>query len=264
MAGAPLTYLSLHPEGLRECFVFGGVPGLDRSAREIYEGTFPFVEERNRQYFEKFPMDKERLVKLCRHLRDNDVRLPNGDRLTPRLVQLLGLKLGFVGTAEEIHFLLEEALIRVGDREIVSHAFLKGFAHSLRFDTNPIFAILHEAIYAQGSATNWACAAVQKELYPHYDDFDDFRFYGEMIFPWMFDEISELRGMKAAAEILRRQGRLAGPLRPGRAAPQHRADRLRGLRQRHVCQRQVLAGNHRLCRQHEVLGDQRVRALRPA
>jgi len=79
---------------------------LDRTAREIYEGTFPFMEERNRQYFEKFPMDKQRLVKLCRHLQQHDVRLPNGDRLTPRRVQLLGMKLGFAGTAEELHYLV--------------------------------------------------------------------------------------------------------------------------------------------------------------
>ena len=54
-----MTYLSLCPEGLKECFIYGGVPGLDRTAKEIYEGTFPFVEQRNREYFEKFPMDKE-------------------------------------------------------------------------------------------------------------------------------------------------------------------------------------------------------------
>ena len=174
----------------------------DRTAREIYEGTFPIVEERNRQYFEKFPMDKERLAKLSRHLQENDVRLPNGDRLTPRRLQLLGLKLGFAGTAEEIHFLLEEAFVQAGANEVVSHTFLKGLYASIRFDSNPIFAILHEAIYAQGSATSWACRAVQQESYGHYDDFEDFRFYGEMIFPWMFDEISELRGMKEAAEIL--------------------------------------------------------------
>lgn len=196
------TYLSLHPEGLKECFIFGGVPGLDRTAREIYEGTFPFIEERNRQYFEKFPMDKERLVKLSRHLLENDVHLPNGDRLTPRLLQLLGLKLGFAQTAEEIHYLLEEAFVSAGSKEIVGHAFLKGFQSSIRFDTNPIFAILHEAIYAQGSATEWACEAVQKEHYPEYENFDDFIFYGEMVFPWMFDEIAELRGMKEAADIL--------------------------------------------------------------
>lgn len=197
-----MTYLSLHPEGLKECFVFGGVPGLDRSAREIYEGTFPFVEERNRQYFEKFPMDKQRLVELARHLQENDVRLPNGDRLTPRRLQLLGSRLGFAESAEEIHFLIEEALMQSAGKQVVSHAFLKGLSANIPFDSNPIFAVLHEAIYAQGSASGWACQAVLQEGYPHYDDFEDFRFYGEMIFPWMFDEISELRSMKAAADIL--------------------------------------------------------------
>ena len=197
-----MTYLSLHPEGLKECFVFGGLPGLDTTAREIYEGTFPLVEQRNRQYFQKFPMDKQRLAKLSRHLLENDVRMPNGDRLTPRRIQLLGLKMGFADTQEEIHFLLEEAFAQIGEQEVVSYSFLKKLYNQLSFDSNPIFAILHEAIYAQKAATSWACQAVQRDLYPEYDNFEDFRFYGEMIFPWMFEEMSELRGMKEAAEIL--------------------------------------------------------------
>jgi len=197
-----MTYLSLHPEGLKECFVFGGVPGLDRKAKEIYEATFPLVEERNRQYFRKFPMDKPLLAKLCRHLQENEVFLPNGDRLTPRRVQLLGLGLGFVGTAETLHYLLEEAFVRVGDQEVVNHTFLKAVQTSIRFDTNPIFALLHEAIYAQHEATHWACDAVQKGSYRHFEDFEDFQFYGEMIFPWLFDEITELRELKETAELL--------------------------------------------------------------
>ena len=197
-----MTYLSLHPEGLKECFIFGGVPGLERTAREIYEGTFPFVEERNRKYFEKFPMDKARLTKLARYLEENEVFFPNGDRITPRMVQTLGIKFGFAYTAEEIHFLLEGAFVKAGDQEIISQVFKVGLQATVPFDTNPIFAILHEAIYAQGAASGWACDAVQKEKYPHFDDYDEFLFYGEMIFPWMFDEISELRGMKEAANIL--------------------------------------------------------------
>jgi pimeloyl-ACP methyl ester carboxylesterase len=197
-----MTYLSLHPEGLKECFIFGGVPGLDRTAREIYEGTYPFVEERNRQYFQKFPVDRQRLVTLCRHLQENDVRLPNGDRLTPRRVQLLGGSLGFVGAAESLHFMIEEAFVKVGDKEVVNHTFLKDVQNRIPFDANPIFALLHEAIYAQGAATRWACDAVHKESYAHFDDYEDFAFFGEMIFPWMFDEISELAPLKGAADIL--------------------------------------------------------------
>jgi len=197
-----MTYLSLHPEGLKECFIFGGVPGLQRTAREIYEGTFPLVEERNRQYFEKFPMDKARLAELCQHLQQHDVRLPNGDRMTPRRLQLLGISLGFADTAEDIHFLLEEAFVKVGDEKVVNHSFLKSIQMKIRFDTNPIFALLHEAIYAQEQATAWSCNQVQQEQYRHYDNYEDFHFFGEMIFPWMFDEISELKSQKEVAEIL--------------------------------------------------------------
>ncbi len=197
-----MTYLSLHPEGLKECFIFGGVPGLQRTAREIYEGTFPLVKERNRQYFEKFPMDKARLAELCQHLQQHDVRLPNGDRMTPRRLQLLGISLGFADTAEDIHFLLEEAFVKVGDEKVVNHSFLKSIQMRIRFDTNPIFALLHEAIYAQEQATAWSCNQVQQEQYRHYDNYEDFHFFGEMIFPWMFDEISELKSQKEVAEIL--------------------------------------------------------------
>ncbi len=197
-----MTYLSLHPEGLKECFIFGGVPGLEQTAREIYEGTFPIVEERNRKYFEKFPMDKARLAKLAKHLEEHEVLFPNGDRISPRMVQTLGMKFGFAYTAEEIHFLLEEAFVKAGETEMVSHAFKVGLQATVRFDTNPIFAILHEAIYAQGAASGWSCDLVQKKSYSHFDDYEDFLFYGEMIFPWMFDEISELKGMKEAANIL--------------------------------------------------------------
>ncbi|MDA8968423.1 alpha/beta hydrolase, partial [bacterium] len=31
---------------------------------------------------------------------------------------------------------------------------------------------------------------------------NDFHFFGEMIFPWMFDEIGELKSLKESAEIL--------------------------------------------------------------
>ena len=98
--------------------------------------------------------------------------------------------------------MLDDPFLQAAAKQVVSHTFLKGLHNSSVFDSNPIFAILHEAIYAQGSATCWACHVVQKENYSHYDDFEDFRFYGEMIFPWMFDEISELKHMKEAAEIL--------------------------------------------------------------
>ena len=122
-------------------------PG-NHSEGDIYEGTFAQVEERNRQYLKKFPRDKELLGELCRHLQQNDVLLPNGDRLTPRRLQLLGFDLDFADCDTGIHFLLEEVFVTVLGKKVANHLFLKQIQMQIRFDANPIFTLLHEAIYA--------------------------------------------------------------------------------------------------------------------
>jgi hypothetical protein len=81
--------------------------------------------------------------------------------------------------------------------------FLGGLENALAFDTNPIFAVLHEAIYCQEAASNWAAERVRAE-YPEFEQSADrpLFFTGEMIYPWMFDEYTCLSPLKEAAEIL--------------------------------------------------------------
>ena len=55
------TYLSLAPEGLREAFTTGGVPGIGTPIDDVYRATYARTVERNRRYFERFPEDRERL-----------------------------------------------------------------------------------------------------------------------------------------------------------------------------------------------------------
>lgn len=71
------------------------------------------------------------------------------------------------------------------------------------FDTNPIFSVLHEACYAQGSATRWSAQRLRPE-FPEFDPGakDVVLFTGEMIYPWMFDAYPQLIPLKGAAEIL--------------------------------------------------------------
>jgi len=199
-------YLSIAPEGLREAFVTGGLPSLDASAEEVYRNTYPLVAAKNRAFYERFPDDLERVCDIVSVLESTDVRLPCGDRLTPRRFQQLGIWLGMSDGAATLHYLLEEAFVDPpgggGNREL-SWAFLRGFENALHYDTHPIFSILHEPIYAQGAATRWAAERVRAE-FPEFDPSrrDPLLFTGEMIFPWMFDEYRTLRPLKEAAEIL--------------------------------------------------------------
>ena len=67
-------------------------------------------------------------------------------------LQQQGLDLGASGAFEELYYLLEDAFI--GER--LNPAFLYQVQAMQPFNTNPVFAILHESIYCEGSASNWA------------------------------------------------------------------------------------------------------------
>jgi pimeloyl-ACP methyl ester carboxylesterase len=198
-----LTYLSFAPEGLREALIAGGLPPIDRGVDEVYRMTYLRVREQNRRYFARYPGDQERAQALVAHLNTNDVRLPNGDRLTPRRLQMLGLAFGMSDGFEQVHYLLDEAFVDGAGGPQVSDTFLYGVLPALSFATNPLFAVLHEPIYCQGTSARWSAQRIRAE-YPEFEPApgQPFAFTGEMIYPWLFEEDSALRPLRDTSEIL--------------------------------------------------------------
>lgn len=196
-------YLSVAPGGLKEAIFTGGLPPLDRFADDIYRATYRRVIEKNRRYYDRYPDDAERTQEIVNHLATHDVRLSNGDHLSPRQFQQLGIAFGSNDGLEQVHYLIEDAFVHGATGRELSYAFLRGFENALSFDTNPIYAILHESIYCQETASNWSAERVRAE-YPEFDLSPDrpVFFTGEMVYPWMFDEYKILRPLKGAAEIL--------------------------------------------------------------
>lgn len=198
-----VTYLSLAPDGLREAFITGGLPPLDRTADDVYRQTYATVALKNERYYQRYPDDVARVHAIVECLERGAVRLPSGDRLTTRKFAQLGLNLGMSDGYEVIHYLLEDAFIGGPSGPEPSYAFVHGFEHTLPYQTNPIFAILHEAAYAQGQATNWSAARIRAE-FPQFerDPKRPFLLTGEMIYPWMFEEYGALAPLREAAQIL--------------------------------------------------------------
>lgn len=185
-----LTYLSLAPEGLQEVLITGGLaPVTGRSVDEIYAATWARTLQANQRFHARYPGDLDRLRTLLRRLEDEDVRLPNGDRLTARRFRQVGMWLGDSTGFERLHHLLE--------LPVDSPAFLWDAQQASAWERNPIYATLHESCYADGGSTRWAAhrlapeAAVSGELLG-----------GEHVFPWMWDEYSGLRTHRAAAQVL--------------------------------------------------------------
>jgi pimeloyl-ACP methyl ester carboxylesterase len=197
------TYLSIAPEGVREAYITGGLPPLDRSPDDIYRATYRRVVDRNERYYARYPGDVDRVRELVDVLGSTDVRFADGSRLSPRRLLQVGAIFGMSYGFEKVHYLLEIAFVEgAGGRE-VSSQFLRALDEFLPFDPAPIYTLLHEACYAQGEATRWSAQRVLAE-FPEFDLERDgpICFTGEMVYPWMLDEYHELRPLKEAAELL--------------------------------------------------------------
>jgi pimeloyl-ACP methyl ester carboxylesterase len=200
-----VTYLSYAPDGLREAFITGGLPGLRTMPDDYYRTTYPLVAARNVAHYERYPQDVETVRRIARHLLDHDVRLPSGRPLTVGWFQALGRLLGAANGSHTLHYLLEDAFN--GGPEL-SDAFCYQVDGHLTFAAGPLYALLHEACFAQrGQATRWAAHRVRAE-FPEFDaaaalDGNEPVFFtGEMIYPWMVDTDPVLRPLRAAAELL--------------------------------------------------------------
>jgi pimeloyl-ACP methyl ester carboxylesterase len=184
------TYLSLAPDGLREALITGGLPPIGVPVDDVYSATYARMLERNRAYYERYPDDRARVRALVERLEREDVRLPGGDRLTARRLRTLGNELGMSDGFEKLHYILE--------LPPDSPAFLHDAGAGMRFDRNPIYAIIHEACYADGVATRWSAQRVMPEEYATTPEL----LTGEHVFPWLFSDYGALRPLREAADIL--------------------------------------------------------------
>ncbi|SEB89080.1 alpha/beta fold hydrolase [Streptomyces sp. TLI_105] len=195
-----LTYLSQAPEGLRACYVTGGLPGLTATADDVYARTYPRVRDRVLDFYARYPEDAPRLRKLADHLAAGDTRLPNGDGLTPRRLRTLGLMLGMGDGFERLHWLLDEALDPDGTP---TDTFLHQTMALTGFTDNPLFAVMQETLYGQGAGpTGWAASRALAAFPEFAEDAHPLLLTGEMTYPWMFREIAGLRPFADAADLL--------------------------------------------------------------
>jgi hypothetical protein len=116
--------------------------------------------------------------------------LPSGDRLTPQRLRQSGNALGMSDGAEVLHALLE--------LPADSPAFLHDAEAPMTFARNPLYAIVHEACWADGGSTRWAGERVMPDDYAEHPEL----LTGEHVYPWMFEEIGALAPLREAAEIL--------------------------------------------------------------
>ncbi len=212
-----VTYLSFAPHGVREAFITGGLPGLTVTADDVYRHTYSTVAARNAAYYERYPDDADLARRVADYLAEHDVRRPDGALLSVEALQSTGALLGQGDGSQALHYLLENPF---ADDEL-SDAFLYAVMDKLSFAAGPLYALLHEASYAQGFATRWSAQRIRAEFAEFDARADPLYFTGEMIYPWMIDADPVLRPLREAADILAERDDWPPLYDPSRLAANH-------------------------------------------
>lgn len=102
------TYLSFFPEGLKEVFMFGGLPPLVDQPDQVYASLYPRVLKRNAEYYEKYPDDVARVKQIVAWLNLVNEEAVKGQvpfkvTTTGRKFLQLGMAFGTHGGFDSVH-----------------------------------------------------------------------------------------------------------------------------------------------------------------
>lgn len=201
-----LSYLSFAPESLKDCRMTAGLAPLRSHVDDVYRSTYERMAERNREYYSWYPQDAELATRIARHLRENEVLLPTGERLTDHRFQMLGSYLGANSQAHALHYVVESAFAE--SESYLSDQFLSAVSSTVSFAASPLYGLMHETIYADGqdspspAPTRWSAARMHAERPDFSPEAETLYFTGEHIFPWYYQEDPALRPLADVAELL--------------------------------------------------------------
>lgn len=205
-----VTYLSFYPEGVKEAFLFGGLPPLRNNADEAYTRLYARVKQRNEAYYDKYPEDISRVHRIIKFLTrngDETVRVQGGEGyLSARRFMQMGIYFGKHGGFDQVHELVLRADTDLTQFGHLTRPTVLALEAAQSFDTNVIYALLHEPLYCQGEPSNWSAERLLSN-FPEFslqnvDSNNPVYFTGEMIYPFMFDTYPELKKLKQVGHLL--------------------------------------------------------------
>jgi pimeloyl-ACP methyl ester carboxylesterase len=187
------TYLFTAPASLRGVMIAGGVPPVTASVDEVYDATYQRLRAKLDEHYTHHPEDQRRIEQVLDRLTEQPLMLPTGDQISVERFQQVGMVLGSTHGSDVLHYLLE--------LPIDSPAFAYDVIRlTTNIERNPLYALLHEAIYADGGSTHWSA---------HRRRPTDLPLTGEHILPAMFTRPG-MQPYAAVADLLadREWGRL--------------------------------------------------------
>ncbi|KAH8881477.1 alpha/beta-hydrolase [Thozetella sp. PMI_491] len=216
-----LTYLSFHPDGLKEVFITAGLPPCGMPIDDYFRVKYSKLVKQTREFYARYP-DAERVVRdilgLISEIGAENIRMTGRGYLTGQKLLTLGRQFGSRRGFEEVYVLLTRIRTELLTSQKLDAKTIRAFERTLHIDERPLYALLLEQTWCSSGATQWSAERVWRELpgfeYLKMDENGRYRepstlpenqpiyltshVYGR----FMFDTHEELFDFKGAAELL--------------------------------------------------------------
>ncbi|MDO5076084.1 alpha/beta fold hydrolase [Corynebacterium sp.] len=204
------TYLSRFPDAVHRAYITGGLPATDCHVDDVYRATFARTQVRHERFYAQFPWADQRIREICHHLKSAAELLPTGERLSARRFRTIGIELGRGLGFDRLGYLLEDPFVMFRGEKRLRKSFLSEVGQRVSFAGNPLYAVVHEAIYGGTvkGQTNWSAHRIREEI-PGFaesanpcDFCEPYFLTAEHIFPWQFIEDPALKPYAEVAATL--------------------------------------------------------------
>lgn len=196
------TYLSYFPNSIYGAILCGGIPPLlENNVTKIYDKLTNNIYKRNLEFYKKYPKDIQKVKKIVSLLKNKPYVFSDGSKFTYERFLDLGSILGSTGGIDALHYFIDDPFMDYKENRI-SYIFARSSIDRINYETNPIYAVLHESIYCNGIASNWAADKNINSKKIFSPDASKICFYGETVRKSMFDQYRMLQPFKKAAEII--------------------------------------------------------------
>lgn len=177
-----LSYLSMHPEGLQEVFITGGLPPCGMDLDDYFRVEYEDIVAKNKAWYGLYP-DGDALVRrvlaLIADIGPRNVRMTGRGYLTGQKLLTLGRQFGSKVGFPEVYDLLRRI-----ERDLASPArrlrpdTVREFEGILHVDERPLYPLMLEQTWCSGGRTDWAAERVARDIpgfeyLRAYDDDDD-------------------------------------------------------------------------------------------
>lgn len=197
-----LSYLSQAPQSLTRAFITAGIaPILCASVDAVYQALLKTVVNRNQRFYQCYPQDRAKVKAIVAALTAAPM-IVAGEVLSVERFLDLGWYLGEEHGMDTLHHWLDQAFCDPAYTQL-SWSFVKNVLQATSFwQTSPLYVLLHEAIYCQGFASDWAADRVKRQS-PQFDTSQEVPYFsGEMVRANMLRDYPGLAPLAQAAQCL--------------------------------------------------------------